>query len=585
MYRSHTCGELTNKNIGEIVTLSGWVNKYRNLGGLLFVDIRDKYGITQLIFNPEQKDIFALAEKLRAEFVIKIEGEVVERQTANKEILTGNIEIKVNSLEILNESEVPPFEISDEELNVNEELRLKYRYLDLRRKKIQKILTFRAEMIKFIRNYMDNTGYTEISTPLLTASSPEGARDFLVPSRMHPGKFYALPQAPQQYKQLLMVGGLDKYYQIAPCMRDEDARADRSPGEFYQLDVECSFKTSEEFFVEQEKLWIELTEKLTNKKVMHKPFPRIPYKEVMDKYGSDRPDLRYGLEFHDITGFAKNSKFSVFNKAKVVKGLCVPNGANEFSRKDIEGELTDEAKKKGAKGLATVKVKDNTLDGGIAKFFTEAEKEYLVNEFKAKDGDLLCFVADEYDVVVNALGLVRKFSAEKLKLNDPNIIAWCWVIDFPMYEKNEKTDKIDFMHNPFSMPRGEMDALENQDPLEILADQYDIIANGFELSSGAVRNNKPEIMYKAFEIAGYTKEAVDKKFKHMIEAFKYGAPPHCGYAPGIERLIMVLLGEDNIRETLAFPKNSKAQDAMMGAPSEVDPEQLEELGIKIIDKK
>jgi aspartyl-tRNA synthetase len=587
MYRTHTCNDLSINDIGKKVLLSGWVNKRRDFGGVIFIDLRDFYGITQLVIEPQNHTVFSIAEKLRNEFVIKIHGDVVKRQESNvnKDLSTGEIEVKVKEIEMLNESKVPPFEISGQDHNVNEELRLKYRYLDLRRKKLQDNIVFRDKMIKYIHYYMNLLGYIEIPTPLLTVSSPEGSRDFLVPSRLHKGEFYALPQAPQQYKQLLMVGGIDKYYQIAPCFRDEDARSDRSPGEFYQLDVECSFKTVGQFMAEQEVLWIEMTEKLANKKNWKKPFPKITYNDAIDKYGSDKPDLRYDLEFQDITGFAHNCGFAVFNKAQVVKGICVPRGAKSLSRKDIDQDLTQVVVKKGARGLISVKVGQEGLVGNITKYFSNAEKEYLITTFMAKAGDLLLFVAGEYDMVVKSLAEVRVLTAKKLNLIDPNIIAWAWITDFPLYEFNEEKNSIEFMHNPFSMPKGGMEALSMTDPLKIISGQFDIIANGYEICSGAKRNDRPEILYKAFEIAGYSRVTVDKEFGHMIKALQLGAPPHCGYAPGIERLLMIFLGEDNIRNVIPFPKNSQAQDLMVGAPSKVKEEQLRDLGIKLMKEK
>ncbi|MFA5211279.1 MAG: aspartate--tRNA ligase [Patescibacteria group bacterium] len=584
MYRTHNCGELSKKNEGEKVILSGWVHKHRKMGGLIFVDLRDRYGLTQAVFDPEKCKNYNLAEKIKYEFVIKIEGQVKIREKANLEMKTGEIEILVNEIEILSEAKTLPFEIFDAfKQEEDEELRLKYRYLELRREKLKENILFRAEMVKYIRKYMEDRNFIDIATPILTVSSPEGARDFLIPSRLHPGKFYALPQAPQQYKQLLMVAGFDRYYQIAPCMRDEDPRADRSPGEFYQLDCETSFLEKEEFFNLMEPLFIELTEKLANKKVWRKPFPRIPYKEAIEKYGSDRPDLRFDLEIKDISEWAKKTSFKVFNEAEYVRVLFVPDGEN-FTRKEIDEEFTVVAKKNGAKGLAWMKIIADKFDGGISKFFTEAELVELKKILNLKNG-ILFFAADTYNISALSLGSVRSLVGDKLNLKDNNLIAWAWIVDFPMFEKDKETGKIDFGHNPFSMPVGGLESLENKDPLEILGDQYDIIANGLELSSGAVRNKDPKIMYKAFEIAGYKKADVDKKFHHMIEAFEYGAPPHCGFAPGIERLTMLLTSENNIRRVVAFPKNQKAEEPMVGSPAEVSEAQLKELAIKLTGKK
>ncbi len=583
MYRTHTCGQLTEKEEGKEVTLSGWVHKRRDLGGLIFADLRDRYGITQVVFHPDTTSNFAIAESLKYEHIIRVTGEVVKRdeKSVNKDLKTGQIELKVKEVEILSETKPMPFEIFDaRKEEEDEELRLKYRFLELRREKLKNNILFRAKVVKYIREYMDSRDFVHIDTPILTVSSPEGARDFLVPSRLHPGKFYALPQAPQQYKQLLMVAGFDRYYQIAPCNRDEDPRADRAPGEFYQLDCETSFMTSAEFFDLMEPLFVELTEKVANKKVKQKPFPRIPFRECMETYGSDRPDLRFELPIKEITNWAKTTDFKVFAEAEYVRALVVPGGS-EFSRKDIDGEFTDAAKRAHAKGLAWMKYVDGAYEGGVSKFFNEAQLEELGKILKPKSGSIIFFGADNWEISAKALGAVRQLAGEKLDLADPNEIAWAWIVDFPMFEWDEKNNKVDFGHNPFSMPQGGLDALENQDPLEILADQYDIIANGFELSSGAVRNKDPKVMYKAFEIAGYTKEDVDKKFGHMIKAFEFGAPPHCGFAPGIERLVMVLLGEKNIRTVVPFPKNQKAEEPMMGSPAEVSAEQLKELGIKL----
>ncbi len=586
MFRTHTCGELRKENEGEKIILSGWVNKIRDLGGLIFIDLRDRYGITQITINPEEKELIKIGEGIHNEYVIKIEGVVNLRdeKNINKDIETGEIEILASSVEILSEAKPQPFEIfeTDKE-EAKEELRLKYRFLDLRRKRLQDNMIFRNNMIQYIHKYMQDRDYLHMETPLLTSSSPEGARDFLVPSRLHPGKFYALPQAPQQFKQLLMVAGFDKYYQIAPCMRDEDPRADRSPGEFYQLDIECSFKTSEEFFDEMEPLFKELTENLTDKKVKFDKMPRIPFKDAMNKYGSDRPDLRFELELQDVSEWGNKSDFNVFKDADYVKALPVV-GAEEYSRKDID-ELESHAKKLGAKGLAWMKYVDGKYDGGITKFFKEEELDELSKILNLESNCLLLFVADGWKTACESLGRVRHILGQKMNLIDENEVAWAWIVDFPMFEKDEETGKIDFAHNPFSLPQGGLDSLNTLDPLDVKADQYDIIANGYELSSGAVRNYNKEIMLKAFEIVGYDEKYVEEKFGGMIKAFEFGAPPTCGFAPGIERLAMVLLGEENIREVMAFPKNSKAQDLMMDAPSEITPEQLEELGLKIVKKK
>ncbi|PIZ95654.1 MAG: aspartate--tRNA ligase [Candidatus Magasanikbacteria bacterium CG_4_10_14_0_2_um_filter_33_14] len=582
-YRTKNCGELNKANVGETVTLAGWVHRRRDLGGLVFIDLRDRYGLTQVIFNPEIMADFSLAEKLKYEYVISVTGriEVRNEKNVNKDMSTGEIEMVATDIRILSEAKPMPFEIFETNKGEDdEELRLKYRFLEIRREKLKQNLIFRTKMVKYMRDFMESRDFLDIATPILTVSSPEGARDFLVPSRIHPGKFYALPQAPQQYKQLLMVGGMDRYYQVAPCMRDEDPRADRSPGEFYQLDCEVSFMEKEEFFQLMEPLFIELTENLTTKKVLSKPFPRIPFREAIEKYGSDRPDLRCDLEIKNISDWAKKTSFQVFTSAEFVRALVVPKG-EVFSRKEIDEEYTDVAKRAHAKGLAWTKYVDGKFDGGVAKFFDEAQLAELKTILKIEENCIVFFGADDWEISAKALGAVRTLVADKLNLLDPNIIAWAWIVDFPMYEKNPDTGKIDFGHNPFSLPQGGMDALLNSDPLDIIAEQYDIIANGLELSSGGVRNTYPDVMYKAFEIAGYGPEVVDQKFGHMIQAFSYGVPPHCGFAPGIERMTMLLLGEKNIRTVVPFPKNQRAEEPMVGSPSEATPEQLKELSIEV----
>ncbi|HAO52901.1 TPA: aspartate--tRNA ligase [Candidatus Magasanikbacteria bacterium] len=582
-YRTKNCGELNKANVGEEVTLAGWVHRRRDLGGLVFIDLRDRYGLTQVIFNPDKMADFSLAEKLKYEYVISVTGRIEARdeKNVNKDLSTGEIEMVATNIRILSEAKPMPFEIFETNKGEDdEEIRLKYRFLEIRREKLKQNLIFRTKMVKYMRDFMESRDFLDIATPILTVSSPEGARDFLVPSRIHPGKFYALPQAPQQYKQLLMVGGMDRYYQVAPCMRDEDPRADRSPGEFYQLDCEVSFMEKEEFFQLMEPLFIELTENLTTKKVLHKPFPRIPFREAIEKYGSDRPDLRCDLEIKNISDWAKKTSFQVFSSAEFTRAMVVPKG-EVFSRKEIDEEYTDVAKRAHAKGLAWTKYVDGKFDGGVAKFFDEAQLSELKSLLKIEENCIIFFGADDWETSAKALGAVRTLVADKLNLLDPNIIAWAWIVDFPMYEKNPDTGKIDFGHNPFSLPQGGMEALKNSDPLDIIAEQYDIIANGLELSSGGVRNTYPDVMYKAFEIAGYGPEVVDQKFGHMIQAFSYGVPPHCGFAPGIERMTMLLLGEKNIRTVVPFPKNQRAEEPMVGSPSEATPEQLRELSIEI----
>lgn len=573
---------------GQEITVSGWVNSRRDHGGVIFIDLRDHTGIVQLAIHPEDKEAFTIANKLRDEFVIKATGKVIDRTdaTKNPNLPTGGIEILTSYILLLNSSKPLPFPIAHghgEEQNIGEDIRLKYRFLDLRREKMQKILLKRHKMIKYIRDWMDGQGFIEINTPILTSSSPEGARDFLVPSRLHPGKFYALPQAPQQFKQLLMVGGVPKYFQIAPCFRDEDPRADRSPGEFYQLDLEISFADKDEVvFQQMEPLFVELTEKWAGKKCLQKPFPRLPYLQAMDEYGSDRPDLRFGMKFVNLTEDLKETKFSVFGNAikngGCVKAISCPGGA-KLTRSQID-ELTEMVKREGAGGLAYIVLDPDGIKSPILKFLSEEEKTNIITKTKAETGDIIFFGADQKEIVNKVLGKLRSQLGDTFGLKDPSVVAWAWITDFPMYELN-KEGKLDFMHNPFSMPQGGLDALNNQDPLTIRAYQYDIIANGLELSSGAIRNYNPEIMYKAFELVGYSKEVVDEKFGAMIRAFEYGAPPHGGFAPGIDRMLMLLENEPNIREVIAFPKNGSAEDIMMGAPGTVEEKQLKELHIKL----
>lgn len=583
-YRTHTCGELTQEHVGQEVILSGWVHVRRDHGGVIFIDLRDRYGITQIAFDPNRnKEAWKIADSVRSEFVIRVAGTVAARpeNMVNSNMATGAIEINGMDISILCEAQTPPFEI-DASNEVNEELRMKHRYLDMRFGKLKENIQFRSKVIKYIRDWMHDKDFLEIETPLLTASSPEGARDFLVPSRINKGKFYALPQAPQQYKQLLMASGFDRYFQIAPCMRDEDARADRSAGEFYQLDVETSFMNQDEFFELMEPLFVDIVKNTTDKKLLFKEFPRITYKDVMNRFGSDKPDLRFGMEFVDVTDLGHKSGFKVFSEAECIKGICVAGGAEVIGRNEIDNTLTPLAQQNGAKGLAWMRLGAEGFEGGVSKFFTESELAELQKTFEAKQGDYVFFIADSWKTTCEALGAVRNYCGDRLELKDPNVLAFAWVVDFPMYELDDETGKIDFSHNPFSMPQGGLDDLLKKDPLDIIAYQYDIVCNGFELSSGAVRNYNPDVMYKAFEIAGHDKSVVDEKFGHMIKAFSYGAPPHCGFAPGIERLVMLLAGEQNIREVTAFPKTSKGQDLVVDAPAEVDDDQLKELGLKLV---
>lgn len=574
------------EKINSEILLKGWVNSRRDHGGLIFIDLRDHTGLIQITLNPQttEAESFRTAEKLHDEYVIEVVGTVKEREAEliNPNIATGTIEIYAKNISILSASKALPFQISAGE-DVNEELRLKYRYLDLRRPKLQKHLVNRAKMLKHMRDFMDAHGFIEITTPILANSSPEGARDFLVPSRLHPGKFYALPQAPQQFKQLLMVGGIPRYYQIAPCFRDEDPRADRSPGEFYQLDMEMAFATQEDIWAIMEELMKEVTEKFSDKKVLQFPFPKITYKEALDKYGSDKPDLRFDMQLQDMSEIVKGCGFSVFSSAiengGVVKAI-IANGAAKFTRSQID-ELTEIAKKEGAKGLAYIVLDQEGIKSPIIKFLGEELTEKIIKQAGAETGDIIFFAADNRNTANKVLGKIRSVLGDTLGLKDPGVMAWAWIYDFPMYSWSDIENRIDFEHNPFSMPYGGLEALITKDPLDIIAQQYDLVANGYELSSGAVRNHLPEVMYKAFEIAGYSKEQVNEKFGHMIEAFSYGAPPHAGNAPGLDRIFMVLNDEPNIREIIAFPKNGKAEDLMLGAPSEVTEKQLKEVHIKL----
>jgi len=573
----------TTAKVGEMVTLKGWVNSRRDHGGLIFIDVRDHTGVAQLAIRPEQVEAFKLAEQLRDEFVISATGTVVEREEGlhNPNIATGGVEIKVDELSILNRSEALPIQIMGDAM-ANEDLRLKYRFLDLRRPKMQNMLKKRAEMYRRIRTYMEGEDFTEITTPILASSSPEGARDFLIPSRIHPGKFYALPQAPQQFKQLLMVGGIPRYYQLAACFRDEDPRADRLYGEFYQLDMEMSFvEDGEEVRKLIEPLIVQLSTDFAGKKLLTADIPRIPYAEAMEKYGSDKPDLRYGMELVELSDELKNSEFGVFKNAECVKAICV-KGASSLSRSQID-QFTEIAKSEGAGGLAYLTYEGGEVKSPIAKFLQPAELEAIKQKTGAQDGDIVFFGADKRTVVNKVLGKLRIEFANHFNLKDPNVIALAWVVDFPFYEQDEKTGKLDFGHNPFSMPKGGLDALATEDKLSIIADQYDMVMNGYEICSGGVRNHNPEIMYKVFSILGFDEQYVNERFGAMINAFKYGAPPHAGCAYGIDRMLMELVGEDNVREVVAFPKNGSGVDAMMQSPNTVDIMQLDELNLRIVE--
>ena len=578
MYRTKTCGELTIKNVGEEVELAGWIQKIRDLGGMIFIDLRDEFGITQIVIHDEK-----LQEEVKeytTESCIHINGKVVERSSKNNKIPTGEIEVEASKIEVLGKCKnILPFEINTDQ-EVREDLRLEYRFLDLRNEKLHKNILLRSEIIKTIRNKMDELGFTEIQTPILANSSPEGARDYLVPSRLNPGEFYALPQAPQQFKQLLMVGGFNKYYQIAPCFRDEDPRADRAPGEFYQLDFEMSFATQEDVFNVIEEVVPYTFEKFTNWKVDKGPFIRIPYREAMEKYGIDKPDLRNPLIIQDVTKLFENSDFNAF-KGKTVKAIVVPNGAEQgrkFFDKMGEFATTEEV---GAKGLAWTKFEQSgEVTGGIAKFITPDIKEKLEKEYDVKPNSSIFFIADEFEKAQKIAGLVRIELGKRLDLLEKDVYRFCFIVDFPMYELSDE-GTIDFSHNPFSMPQGGLESLENKDPLEILAYQYDLVCNGYEMASGAVRNHNPEIMVKAFEIAGYTEEEVKNRFGALYNAFQYGTPPHAGAAPGLDRMVMLIANSQNIREIIAFPKNKKARDLLMRAPSKVAEQQLKDVHIKL----
>ena len=581
-YRTNNCGELTIKNVGQEVRLAGWIQKIRNLGGMTFVDLRDQYGITQVVISSEElKEQMA---KLCTESVISVDGFVVERSNKNPKMSTGDIEIDAKKITLLGECESTlPFEVNSEKADISsvrEDLRLEYRFLDLRNDTIHKNILLRSKIIKSLRAKMDELGFSEIQTPILANSSPEGARDFLVPSRLHPGEFYALPQAPQQFKQLLMISGFDKYYQIAPCFRDEDPRADRAPGEFYQLDFEMAFATQEDVLGVIEQVIPAVFKEHTNWQVDEGPFIRIPYREAMEKYGIDKPDLRNPLIIQDATEMFKNTEFNAF-KGNTVKAIVVPNGASQ-GRKFFDNMTEFAVQEQKAKGLAWTKIEEgDTVQGGIAKFITEDVLKGLEEKLGAKQGDSIFFVADKLEKAQKIAGQVRIELGKRLDLLEKNVYRFCFIVDFPMYEYNEDEGKIDFNHNPFSMPQGGLEALENKEPLDILAYQYDLVCNGYEMASGAVRNHDPKLMVKAFEIAGYSEETVKERFGALYKAFKYGTPPHAGAAPGLDRMVMLIADTQNIREIIAFPKNKKARDVMMNAPSKVDEQQLKDVHIKI----
>ncbi|MDC0951250.1 aspartate--tRNA ligase [Candidatus Pelagibacter sp.] len=591
-YRTHNCNELRKDDLNKDISISGWINKKRDHGNLLFIDLRDNYGITQCIIDKENKNFLDL-EKTQLETVIKVNGKVVNRsdETINKDIETGEIEVAIKEFEILGTcKELPMPVFSDQEYA--EEIRLKYRFLDLRRKKIHENIILRSKVISYIRNEMTQLGFLEFQTPILTSSSPEGARDFLVPSRLNPGKFYALPQAPQQFKQLIMVSGFDKYFQIAPCFRDEDARADRSPGEFYQLDLEMSFVEQEDVFSVVETLMVNTFKKFSNKKLMYDKFPKISYAEAMLKYGSDKPDLRNPLLINDITEIFSREDVSFEIFKKLVKSgskvRCISTKNTKDKPRSFFDNIDKWAKEQGASGLAYFTFeKEGQLSakGPIGKFFSKEALEEIMKKTNSEVGDSIFMACGKQNDLEKITSLARDKIGKDLDLIDDDVFAFCWIVDYPMFEKDETTNKIEFSHNPFSMPQGNLSEENFEKPLDILAYQYDIVCNGIELSSGAIRNHKPELMYKLFSIAGYDKKQVDEKFSGMINALSYGAPPHGGIAPGIDRIVMLLANEKNIREVTMFPMNQNAQDLMMKAPSEVSEEQLKELGLVIKNKK
>ena len=586
-YRTHNCNGLRAEDINQEVRLSGWVHRKRDHGGLLFIDLRDHFGITQLVFDPDSS-AFQEAEKVRNESVITINGKVVQRSddTINKVLPTGKIEVYVDTLEVIGSSDDIPLPVFGEP-DYPEEIRLKYRFLDLRRETLHKNIILRSEIINFIRSKMIENDFLEIQTPIMTASSPEGARDYLVPSRVHQGKFYALPQAPQQFKQLLMTSGFDKYFQIAPCFRDEDARADRSPGEFYQLDIEMSFVNQEDIFESVEPLLRDVFEKFSENMAVNKEFPRISYAESIQKYGTDKPDLRVEIELDDITEVFVDSGFKIFanqiSKNEKIKVWAIPSktgGSRAFCDK-----MNKWAIEEGQPGLGYIFFKDGKGSGPIAKNIGDEKTELIKNKFSLDDGDSIFFVCGIPNNFLDFISRARVKIGNELELIKKDSFEFCWIVDFPMFEYNEELKKIDFSHNPFSMPQGGLESLENMDPLEIKAFQYDIVCNGVELSSGAIRNHRQDILLKAFEIAGYNIDEIKKRFGAMYDAFGYGAPPHGGIAPGIDRIVMLIAGVENIREVIAFPMNQQAQDLMMNAPSEISSDQLKEIGIKIIEKK
>ncbi len=605
MHRTHTCNQLTAKNIGEEVTLSGWVSNRRDHGGIIFIDMRDRYGLTQVVFDPEDdKTSWELADSFRSEYVIKATGKVRSRPEgqANPKMFTGEIEVIISKLELISKAKTPPFELDEHGEEANEEIRLKYRYLDIRRQKIQDYIKFRSKMTSYTRNWFTARDFIDVQTPILANSSPEGARDFLVPSRMHPGEFYALPQAPQQFKQLLMVGGIDKYFQIAPCFRDEDPRADRHAGDFYQIDCEMSFVEQEDVFTVVEDYLLDISKELSNQEVLMQTegndtirengkFFTLTHHEAIEKYGSDKPDLRYGLEMVDVADIFSRSSNEIFSsiagdtKNNRIKALKVPGGDTVFSKTQMKG-FEKYVRQFGAQGLGYFQMKEDGLKGPLNKFFSESDLAELVEKTGLVEGDVIFFGAGERDLVCNYMGKFRVYLAEMLKLQDPTKISFCWITDFPIFEKDELTGKIDFEHNPFSMPQGgpsDFDK-EGDELLDVIGYQYDLSCNGYEILSGAIRNHDIESLVKAFETVGRSADEVKEKFGAVYEAFQYGVPPHGGFAIGMDRLMMIYLNEDNIRDIYAFPKSGKARDEMMNSPIRVEENQLEELGLEIVEE-
>jgi aspartyl-tRNA synthetase len=580
-YRTRTAGELRKENVGEWVRLAGWVHRRRDHGGLIFIDLRDRWGKTQVTFDPEHREVFSTAEKLRPEWSVSIEGEVVRRPEGNEnpDLPTGEIEVEASDLRVLSTSDTPPFEI-DRDRPVDELLRLKYRYLDLRRARMRDNIVFRYRVVKHMRDYLDERGFVEIETPLLTRSTPEGARDYLVPSRLYPGQFYALPQSPQQFKQLLMVAGFERYFQIARAFRDEDQRGDRQP-EHTQLDLEMSYTTQEEVLNLVEGLYVEIVEKLTDKEILHKPFPRLMYAEALARFGSDKPDIRFGLELADVSEIAHASKFKVFRSAVEaggsVRGISI-SGLENLSRRELD-ELTAVAATGGARGLAHLRVEEDELTGPIARFFSVDEQRALRQALGAESGDYMFFVADKDTVVFESLNRLRLHFRDRLGLADLDVLAFCWITDFPLFAWNEDEERIEPMHHMFTMPREEDLPLLDSNPLKVIGQLYDLVANGVELASGSMRIHRPELQQKVFSIIGISPAEAERRFGALLTAFGYGAPPHGGIAPGVDRLVMVLRDQPNIREVMAFPKTQAARDEMMDAPGPVTAEQLEELHI------